>query len=675
MAFGAYHFVDFFGWCTPSGTMMDRPRPIPTGLILSLVSLVLLPSAAMAQNATRDTGWAIDRFEPAPVGDAFFSAEHPQTPPRGGLSSAGAFHLGLTLDYARRPLAYSPIDRTSGLPVFSVVDHFVATHLQASATVHERLSLNADIPLAVAISGEAASVIAAGVVEGFALGDPRLGLRMRLAGHAENDPISVYASAQGFLGFLNASKRSQFTTDESFRGRASLVLAGRIAAVRWSLAGGYHARPRVSFGAADTLVVASELFFNAGVAYSLLDNRLSLGLEGWMQTVVERAFQSQHVAGEVIAEARYRLIPSLELAAGLGPGITREVGVPSIRGVFSIAWTPFDGSRVPAHSAEQSDRDELVGPRETHDSPQVTRVQSVRTTRQTVLADCELGAPCPEASRDPDGDGVLAPVDLCPSTPRGATPDPTRAGCPDGDQDADTVVDHLDACPQEPAGAHPDPLHAGCALHDRDHDNIADADDHCPDEPGAPSPDPAHNGCPSVVQMEAGGFRILQPVHFATARATILPDSFAVLQAVADALRARTEVRRVSVEGHTDARGNIELNVDLSNRRAISVMLWLVAHGVEPQRLEAHGFGPTVPIAPNTTAAGREQNRRVQFRIVDPAPVAAPGASQAPAGATSTSSSSSPPVVGAPAAATATPPAATTTATARRAARPARPAR
>lgn len=620
MQFRAYHFVLSSCWCKPANIMTDCNRPIKAGLFLSLLSLAALPSTANAQNATRDVGWAIDRFEPAPVGDAFFVAEHPQTPMRGGRPSAGSFTLGLTVDYARRPLAYGPIDRSTGMPVFSVIDHFVATHLQMAATVHERFSLNADVPLAVAVSGEATSVISTGILDGFSLGDPRFGARFRLAGHAELDPISIYLSAQGFLGFLNSAKRSQFSTDEAFRGRASLVLAGRVGPVRWSLAGGYHARPRVSFGAADAIVVASELFVNAGIAYTLLDNRLSLGAEGWMQTVVERAFQSQHVAGEVIAEARYRVIPQVELALGVGPGITRQVGVPSIRGAFTVAWTPFDGSRIPLVNTEERDRADIVGTnaRETHDSPVLTTVtHSVNDER---IPDCELGGPCPEASRDPDGDGVFAPVDLCPSTPRGPTPDPDRAGCPDGDQDGDGVPDHGDACVREASGARPDPLHIGCPLHDRDNDNVADVDDHCPDQPGAPSPDPARNGCPSLVQMDVEGFRILEPVHFATARATILPESFPVLQAVADALRARTEVRRVSVEGHTDIRGNVESNVDLSNRRAISVMLWLVSHGVEPQRLEAHGFGPTVPVAPNTTAAGRERNRRVQFRVVDPAP-------------------------------------------------------
>ena len=47
-------------------------------------------------------------------------------------------------------------------------------------------------------------------------------------------------------------------------------------------------------------------------------------------------------------------------------------------------------------------------------------------------------------------------------------------------------------------------------------------------------------------------------------------------------------------------------------------MLWLVAHGVAPTRLEAHGYGEERPEASEETRAGRAQNRRVEFRIIDP---------------------------------------------------------
>jgi len=59
------------------------------------------------------------------------------------------------------------------------------------------------------------------------------------------------------------------------------------------------------------------------------------------------------------------------------------------------------------------------------------------------------------------------------------------------------------------------------------------------------------------------------------------------------------------------------LNRRLSQSRAESVMNWLVEHGVDKSRLEAHGYGPDRPIADNNTAEGRTKNRRVEFKILE----------------------------------------------------------
>jgi OOP family OmpA-OmpF porin len=53
-------------------------------------------------------------------------------------------------------------------------------------------------------------------------------------------------------------------------------------------------------------------------------------------------------------------------------------------------------------------------------------------------------------------------------------------------------------------------------------------------------------------------------------------------------------------------------------------MAWLVAHGVAPSRLIARGYGSEQPLADNTTDEGRAQNRRVEFRVLDPQPEAKP---------------------------------------------------
>jgi outer membrane protein OmpA-like peptidoglycan-associated protein len=224
--------------------------------------------------------------------------------------------------------------------------------------------------------------------------------------------------------------------------------------------------------------------------------------------------------------------------------------------------------------------------------------------------------------RDSDGDGVMDPEDRCVNEPQGEHPDPSRLGCPDGDADGDGVRNAQDQCREIPQGDRPDPQRIGCPIADRDNDSVPDETDRCPDQPGSPSPDPTRNGCPGLVRVQNGMIQILAPVYFATNRDTILRRSFPVLDAVRDAILGSPEIRRVSVEGHTDDVGNDARNLTLSQRRAWSVVEYLHSHGIEASRLRAQGFGETRPLRSIEGLRGRALrdvralNRRVEFRIV-----------------------------------------------------------
>jgi outer membrane protein OmpA-like peptidoglycan-associated protein len=226
--------------------------------------------------------------------------------------------------------------------------------------------------------------------------------------------------------------------------------------------------------------------------------------------------------------------------------------------------------------------------------------------------------------KDADADGVADDEDKCPEQPAGPTPDPERAGCPDGDDDSDGVTNSMDKCRDQSAGFYPDASAPGCPMPDGDKDTVPNIYDACPDKPGAPDTDPKKNGCPGLVTVDASAIKILKPVYFATGKDVILKRSFPLLKAVAAALAATPAIKKVSIEGHTDGTGTIELNHELSQRRAESVRRWLTENGVAPERLEARGFGDTKPIASNKTSRGRSENRRVEFNIIDPAPAAAP---------------------------------------------------
>jgi outer membrane protein OmpA-like peptidoglycan-associated protein len=220
---------------------------------------------------------------------------------------------------------------------------------------------------------------------------------------------------------------------------------------------------------------------------------------------------------------------------------------------------------------------------------------------------------CPS---DRDEDGILDKDDACPDEAGVQSDDPKKNGCPP-DRDGDGIVDPKDACPDVPGIASDDPERNGCPG-DRDGDGIFDDKDACPAERGKPDPDPKKNGCPTMVRVTEREIVILQQVQFKTGSDQILPASDELLQQVADVFREHPEIKRIEIQGHTDNRGGKAFNQKLSERRAKSVMKWLVTRGeIPPERMEAKGYGMDQPLAENSTDEGRQMNRRVQFKILE----------------------------------------------------------
>ena len=107
----------------------------------------------------------------------------------------------------------------------------------------------------------------------------------------------------------------------------------------------------------------------------------------------------------------------------------------------------------------------------------------------------------------------------------------------------------------------------------------------------------------------------LRGVNFVTASADLTPASRATLDRIATILAGAEDVR-AQVQGHTDNQGEATANQQLSQRRAASVVAYLVGKGIAADRLVARGFGESRPIATNATDAGRAKNRRVVFRRI-----------------------------------------------------------
>jgi outer membrane protein OmpA-like peptidoglycan-associated protein len=135
-------------------------------------------------------------------------------------------------------------------------------------------------------------------------------------------------------------------------------------------------------------------------------------------------------------------------------------------------------------------------------------------------------------------------------------------------------------------------------------------------EPAALAPaattEPAAVAPVATTQPSAPAHPVLQGVNFDFDRATLRPEAYAILDQAADTLRQWGD-GKVEVAGHTDYIGTEAYNMGLSLRRAEAVANYLITKGIPGERLSIKGYGESRPVADNTTAAGRFQNRRVEL--------------------------------------------------------------
>ena len=169
----------------------------------------------------------------------------------------------------------------------------------------------------------------------------------------------------------------------------------------------------------------------------------------------------------------------------------------------------------------------------------------------------------------------------------------------------DEVVAHVPPQPEEQL-----PL-------DSDNDGIFDADDRCDDKMEDYDGYEDDDGCPerNLIVDTGGEFKPLRPIEFEFDKDVLRDSAYPILDEVVEALKDNPDITLVEVEGHTDEQGNDAYNLDLSNRRAATVMRYLIEKGIERTRLLSQGYGETNPVDPRHTQAAYEKNRRVAFSI------------------------------------------------------------
>ena len=628
--------------------MSSSRRTAAVRTAIAAVALWCAPPAQQiyGQAADEPQSFPVERFRLALDANGVLDAES------GAVPNHLSFDVGLWLGFADDPLVLDRLAADDSDREGELVGSRVGAELVLSVALFQWVQLGIDLPL-ILFQDRQDSIPGVSQLSDLGqtgVGSPRIVPKVRLLNQAEHGvdiafmPTFVTPSLQSrkYFGQDSWSFEPEMALSRNF---GSIVAIGNF---------GYRVRREETF---LNLEVDDEVFARLGLGVrldALGGPPLGIDLTLAGATSAEKFLtRGNRDYGEILGGVRYQISRPLLAFAGGGVGVNRGFGTPDWRAFAGLRWsqmtvdTDQDGI-VDSYDACPEVPEDVDGFRDTDGCPD-------RDNDEDGIEDAQDGAPMrPEdhdgfddgdgvPDPDNDGDGVMDWDDACPQQ---AGPVANR-GCPDVDGDGDGIVDRIDACPTAPEDADGFEDEDGCPDPDDDLDGVADGDDGCPRQPG-----PAENiGCPDtdidadgvvdrldncptepgtlvnlgckkkqlvkiVTSLEAPRLEILEKVHFEINKAVIQKRSFELLNDVAAVLKAHPEIKLMQVEGHTDITGSRALNRRLSNRRAQSVRRYLIAKGVEAERLQAAGFGPDVPVAGNDTVSGRAANRRVEFKIL-----------------------------------------------------------
>lgn len=250
---------------------------------------------------------------------------------------------------------------------------------------------------------------------------------------------------------------------------------------------------------------------------------------------------------------------------------------------------------------------------------------------------------CPEF--DNDSDGIIDSKDSCTNEPEDFDGFEDKDGCPDLDNDNDGIFDINDKCADSKEDFDGFQDEDGCPDLDNDNDGILDVLDKCPNEPETYNNFEDNDGCPDSlpkvniieepkeekpkqepeqkVEIPQTGNKSLIPSEFildgkntfVNGSPNIKNNAYNYLNQIAEQIRINPSLRW-RVEGHMDNSGTPFEVKALSTARANAILDYLVSKGISPNSIEAVGLGDQFPISSNSTAFGREKNRRVVIKRV-----------------------------------------------------------
>ena len=587
---------------TKSNDLYVLNRGWVASLLAVLVGVMGLSGDARAQTEGFSTQIDLNQFRPAELAtDGFY------------LSTADAqghkrFGFMVFMDYSDDALVF----QQAGTDNKSAVVHQQLTgHLMFNLGFVDRLVLFIDVPYhfivregngsADALPGGPGGPNAYLLPRGQGIGDVYFGARGNLYGTRDDVfqialqatmTINTSALADSLQTYLGQADKGPY-----LGGWFELLMtfnAGDV--VRIPLQVGYKLGTQGQ-AVTSNLFVGNELTYGGGLLFMLGQDRFMVSAEAFGRTAANTTvpfWSREETPVEVLGGFKYLHKSGFVVGAHGSAGVAPGYGAPDWRMGGMIGFTmPEDrGPKDADGDGIMDDVDECPNEPEDFDG----------------FRD-EDG--CPDL--DNDGDGVLDVNDGCPNDPEDIDGFQDDDGCPDPDNDGDGILDVDDLCPNEPGP----PENRGCPDPDRDGDGVPDRVDNCPDEPGLVE----FQGCSAaqLVLIGVDQLEILEKVYFKTGSAKLQRRSFALLDNVAAVMNAHPEIKKVRVEGHTDATGSLKFNMRLSKARANTVVRYLVGRGkVDKSRLVAEGFGPTRPLIPDEkTNEERAQNRRVEFHVVE----------------------------------------------------------
>ena len=551
--------------------------------LLALAALAVLAAASPAAQAQ----FSVQKFVPSPYAQDYLTVS--------GSESNGHLkpNVALFFNYAARPLAFV---RESGNKLTQqVVKGLAQLDALVSFSLWKRLELGLAVPID-AIGGQTgSSIVAVSSIPSFTLGDLRLGLKGTLLDHQR----------KGFGLALDLGVTVPTANNDSFVAEKSATFVPRLIAelniddYRVALNVGYRLRENSRLG---FLAVNDELLLGLGTSIPVL--KKNLFVLGELQSATNATdFYSERNSRYLEADAglKYLTDVGLGFTLGGGAGLLKGVGNPTYRLFAGVGWFPRrEAPPDRDHDGIVDDRDACPDEPEDHDGYRD-----------------DDGCPDP----DNDNDGLLDTQDKCPDQAEDKDGFADTDGCPDLDNDGDGLEDPRDGCPDQAEDLDGFQDVDGCPDPDNDKDGIVDAKDKCPNEAENVNKFEDDDGCPDTppaVFITKEEIVITQKVFFQKGTDIVLKKSYDILQQVAGILKDHPEIRKVSVEGHTSSEGKADYNKALSDKRAASIVKFLVKKGIAKARLTSVGWGSEKPLAPLPEADedAREKNRRVEFLIL-----------------------------------------------------------